>query len=97
MNRRSFLGFLSVAPVALPMAAKAMANAPVSPFASGGIVRSPQLATIGECGTEAFVPLRRGRIPVRVLELIEIDPDQDYTFVPSLSQRKLKPLVTEDA
>ena len=42
------------------------ATFPVRKYADGGVARSPQIAIFGEAGEEAFVPLRRGRIPVEV-------------------------------
>ena len=39
---------------------------PVRRYADGGIARSPQIALFGEAGEEAFVPLRKGKIPVEV-------------------------------
>jgi TP901 family phage tail tape measure protein len=35
-------------------------------FADGGIVRRPTLATIGEAGAEAVIPLRGGKVPVEL-------------------------------
>lgn len=52
MNRRSFLSFLSVAPVALPMAAKAAAAQPA--FATGGYVRGISGTIVGFDGASIW-------------------------------------------
>lgn len=38
----------------------------IAPFADGGVVSRPTLSLSGEAGPEAFVPLQRGAIPVRL-------------------------------
>lgn len=86
MNRRSFFSFLAAAPIAVP----AIVVAATKPaYAIGGIVQPRQTFMFGVNSTEAVIPLPGGRIPVyfrpgysvREFELIEIDPDQDYTVV----------------
>lgn len=39
----------------------------VTPFADGGIVNKPTLSLSGEAGPEAFVPLKGGAIPVKLM------------------------------
>jgi len=59
MNRRSFLRFLCVAPVAAPVAIIAAKEAPA--YASGGVYTLPREwygGVIGETVSEASIPLR---------------------------------------
>lgn len=89
MNRREFFSFAAVAPVALPMAAKAIAER--MPFVTGGVVSVSEFMvgeTLSGDGSflmgkshieEAMEALRAGRISINQLREIEgLPPIEDF-------------------
>lgn len=89
MNRRSFLSFLSVAPVALPMAAKNAAAQ--SAFASGGYVHGISSVTFGldaSRWTDWSVPCRFYGSTMRLWDGSHIEPSSpaDGVDLAELSQ-----------
>jgi hypothetical protein len=77
MNRRSFLSFLSAAPVALPMAAKTMAAQPhvggCLPADFVPLSATSEFATlVGESASSDFVP--------KVVQTLTIDVEQSPAF-----------------
>lgn len=66
MDRRSFLKFAAVAPVAVPAIAQAAAASPLAlgefwpaTFASGGVLRPATIGYVGEACSDAITPIKR--------------------------------------
>lgn len=79
MNRRQFFSFAAVAPVALPMAAKAMAER--APFACGGVAAFRNIKPLAFGYSEWVTPTQ-----VRVSDLVyQLNEGRVRDFAPQLS------------
>jgi len=86
MDRRGFLKFLGLSPIAIPVAAKELA---VSQFAVGGVLRTTKFRTlhgagnglISESGFEAILPLRLDQAVPGVTTIRAQMTDESMSFL----------------